>query len=823
MTISDAMPIQFWPASQETFNEKEICGVMPDCFCQPWNCDDEIHVQFQDTTGQNLELNIYDNNGVLLHAIAITEIDTGVYYFSFIPSELSPEVCNKQVSFSISGASVGVLDDQSGDVSGWSNIDDTGDRPWIVSPYLIKSTNFIGQIGKDFPLTIPSLWTDINAWDTKTSTYFETSNVDVETFSSHTDLSINDGQIINIAFTVFVTGTLNSVSIDLILTDNTGTQQGTLISNPVVVVTTDAILNFVARFQANANVDWIYLQATGSNGNNCTIKISINDIYTIENKVIIESGSEVDIDINISSGNTNKHLYAIVSQSFGITTQTVDFGSSLSTGINTQTTTLLDDFDQIELYAESTTGEQLQITSVSISKVTGPGTIVISNKTFTTSLSPWTNEEGFDTPIGPEWSYNTTGPDDGFAELTLPGSNVLSDFLTQILPSTIPSGTTVSIDVTVGGTDGGGRALSVAFYDGSNLIDRTEVEINNVSNGVHNFTMELIDDCTHIIIYARSISATTLTILEVSDVDAGSEDLYNINNGSFSTGSFWTNSGSGYIWSISGGVALFGPNNADALKVFFSGNTTSNIIRKTISLTNRNRLDYDIILTSTVSPNVLGMEVTAIVELRNNGLVIESFEFLMSGAGTSISDQKIGSLTLTSDIDEIYIYGENVGIEQSVVLTITDIFLATSETLVKSDCHYIKTSHDCTELIEYSNPEDFDDIVYDISPAPSFFIRVPAQFWKEDNPQEQEDIELSNGEIVTLRQSIQEKRLLEIGYCPNYFHKKIQKILMHDTITIDGDNWKRRDEYETENIKKYPKKTAQCWLTLYNSIERNTL
>ncbi len=144
--------------------------------------------------------------------------------------------------------------------------------------------------------------------------------------------------------------------------------------------------------------------------------------------------------------------------------------------------------------------------------------------------------------------------------------------------------------------------------------------------------------------------------------------------------------------------------------------------------------------------------------------------------------------------------------------------------ILKSDCIDLKESHDCTELISYSNSSDFDGIAYQsASPAPTFNLRVPAVFNEENNPQEQEDLELSNGVIVTIRSSIQEKRLLELGYMPNHMHRKVQKILMHETIEIDDTQWKKRDSYDANAIHKYNLKKAQVWLTKYNSVEKNTI
>lgn len=144
--------------------------------------------------------------------------------------------------------------------------------------------------------------------------------------------------------------------------------------------------------------------------------------------------------------------------------------------------------------------------------------------------------------------------------------------------------------------------------------------------------------------------------------------------------------------------------------------------------------------------------------------------------------------------------------------------------LFRSDCIDIRTSHDCSSLIAYTNTSDFDGLNYtDPSPNTTFYLRIPSIFFEEENPQEQEDLELSNGVIVTLRQSIVEKRKLETGFMPNYMHRKLQKVLMHDSVYIDGDYWKKRDSYDSNPVKKYNLKTASVLLTKYDSVEKNTI
>jgi hypothetical protein len=141
----------------------------------------------------------------------------------------------------------------------------------------------------------------------------------------------------------------------------------------------------------------------------------------------------------------------------------------------------------------------------------------------------------------------------------------------------------------------------------------------------------------------------------------------------------------------------------------------------------------------------------------------------------------------------------------------------------KSDCISFKTIHSCTLLMSYSNATSFDGIV-DSSPIPVFNLRIPAVFFEEENTQEQEDIELSNDEIVRLYDKIEEKRLMRIGFMPHYMHRKVVLALAYDFVEIDGKYWIRRDEYKkNEGDRHYPLKTAQVQLTDKNFIKENQL
>jgi len=130
MTFSDAIPVQFWLIDCDTYNEEERFGLYHRCFCAPWECDDEIKIQFQDDGDQNFSLLVYDDEESLLDEIEIEEVEDGVYQTSLILSENTPDICDKNVRLEIrknagfQGISLPAL-------SLWANSGGSGD-PWSL-------------------------------------------------------------------------------------------------------------------------------------------------------------------------------------------------------------------------------------------------------------------------------------------------------------------------------------------------------------------------------------------------------------------------------------------------------------------------------------------------------------------------------------------------------------------------------------------------------------------------------------------------------------------------------------------------------------------
>lgn len=170
MEISDALPVQFWLIGCQTYNEHQAPGVHYSCFCQPWECDDEIKIQFTDTPGGSFSILIYDQDELLLDSIDMNEVSSGVYQLSFIPSETSPEVCDRLIQLRIQ-QNAGAQGVELPDLDEFANSGGTGD-PWTLSATPSIATLFAGTTSEgliaDFAF-IPGVQYTINVEFTNTN------------------------------------------------------------------------------------------------------------------------------------------------------------------------------------------------------------------------------------------------------------------------------------------------------------------------------------------------------------------------------------------------------------------------------------------------------------------------------------------------------------------------------------------------------------------------------------------------------------------------------------------------------------------------------
>jgi hypothetical protein len=144
--------------------------------------------------------------------------------------------------------------------------------------------------------------------------------------------------------------------------------------------------------------------------------------------------------------------------------------------------------------------------------------------------------------------------------------------------------------------------------------------------------------------------------------------------------------------------------------------------------------------------------------------------------------------------------------------------------VAKSDCLDIRESHDETVFIEYSNNRTYAGLMYDLdSPDTVFNIRVPGRFFHENETEEDDAMDLTSSVLITSSE-VKTQRLFEIKHAPYYFHKKLRRVLKHQSVTIFDKAWVKEEKYEVnEGNKRWPLKSATVVLTDKNSVVRDVL
>jgi len=83
---------------------------------------------------------------------------------------------------------------------------------------------------------------------------------------------------------------------------------------------------------------------------------------------------------------------------------------------------------------------------------------------------------------------------------------------------------------------------------------------------------------------------------------------------------------------------------------------------------------------------------------------------------------------------------------------------------------------------------------------------------------------LSNNQFISLNSQVEKQKLLEMDYIPPYMHLKIQLVIKHQFLQIDGVNYVQREAYEKADGNKRDRfRKATVYLTERDYIVRNLL
>lgn len=233
-------------------------------------------------------------------------------------------------------------------------------------------------------------------------------------------------------------------------------------------------------------------------------------------------------------------------------------------------------------------------------------------------------------------------------------------------------------------------------------------------------------------------------------------------------------------------------------------------------------VQYKISISYNVNVNTLGQ---LYVIIQDGSFVTQSSGGVVLGDAGTFSETDIVIFTATASTTRIAF---DVDFDLGATITILSLTatrsIGSDELVAKSDCLYITQNQEDTILLTYSNHRNFAGLVYEsVSPENEFYIRIPAIFFHQRFPEEDETMELSTS-LVTLNGTLRKQRLLDVDYVPYYFHEKLKLILKHQILEVYGRQWVKQEGYEiVEGDRRWPVKKAKCYLSEKDFVHRNIL
>lgn len=275
--------------------------------------------------------------------------------------------------------------------------------------------------------------------------------------------------------------------------------------------------------------------------------------------------------------------------------------------------------------------------------------------------------------------------------------------------------------------------------------------------------------------------------------------------------STWTNSGgSGDPWTLS---------SSPSIATVALGTTSEYLIVDYAFIAG---VTYRITVTFTNTNNTAGLFFVGVLDGSNNVQFSES----TSGGATGVNVADVLTFTATASTTRIGVSLQFLGSNQTTTVNSVTATrdIGTSEIVAKTDCLDIKQEHENSILLTYSNTRNFAGLVYEnTSPETEFTIRVPAIFFHQRFPEEDEVMELSTS-LVTLNGVVRKQRMLDTDYLPYYFHEKLKLILKHQVLELYNRQWVKQEAYEIlEGDRRWPVKKAKCWLSEKDFVHRNIL
>lgn len=262
----------------------------------------------------------------------------------------------------------------------------------------------------------------------------------------------------------------------------------------------------------------------------------------------------------------------------------------------------------------------------------------------------------------------------------------------------------------------------------------------------------------------------------------------------------WTNiAGAGPDWSWDA---------AAAAKVTVPLGQTSDGLQQTF--TKRTRGIYNFKLVSSVDQPA-GVSIT--IEMYNDGLLVYTMAAFSENLNVPTTHEIIAAVSGDFNSIQVKVFG---GAAVDAAFLAYSLEIKEFIPFFKSDQIFISDEVFGTQLLQYSNANNYAGIDY--TGAEKFCLRVPAKFYEERQPEEDESEALSDSSIVKLAGTVKRQKYLEIEPLPPYMILKIKLILKHNSLKVDEDYYIQEEAMDVAKLNdRFALFISRVWLTLRNN------
>lgn len=202
---------------------------------------------------------------------------------------------------------------------------------------------------------------------------------------------------------------------------------------------------------------------------------------------------------------------------------------------------------------------------------------------------------------------------------------------------------------------------------------------------------------------------------------------------------------------------------------------------------------------------------TVLIQAYNGATLVGTISTI--GETSTVAHLHSGQFIAASSFDRVKISVSDIFFAADYTFFLNDFSLSTFVPVFRSDLIYFTDDVFGTQLLQYSNANDYAGISY--AAAEKFCLRVAAKFYEEREPEEDESEALSDSTVVKLSGTVKRQKLLEIEPLPPYLIFKLKLILKHNTLKVDDQYYIQEESLDVSKLNdRFALFLSKVWLTL---------